>query len=99
MTPRSIETIQISEENYVSDYLRIEINDTGAGISEENQKRLFSQYVQFDAGKLQKGSGSGLGLWISKGIVALHGGELVIRTNNYLKYKNKHIIEYTNKHL
>lgn len=40
---------------------------TGAGISKENQRKLFGQYVQFDAGALQKGGGSGLGLWISKG--------------------------------
>ena len=56
------------------DYLRIEVTDSGAGISEENQKRLFGQYVQFNAGKLQEGNGSGLGLWISKGITELHGG-------------------------
>lgn len=56
-------------------YVRIEIKDTGEGISEENQAKLFGQYAQFHAGRLQQGRGSGLGLWISKGIVALHGGE------------------------
>ena len=56
------------------DYLRIEVKDTGAGISEENQRKLFGQYVQFNASKLQQGNGSGLGLWISKGITELHGG-------------------------
>ena len=56
------------------DYLRIEVTDSGVGISEENQKRLFGQYVQFNAGKLQQGNGSGLGLYISKGITDLHGG-------------------------
>ena len=54
--------------------VRIEITDNGAGISEENQKKLFGQYMQFHAGRLQGGKGSGLGLWISKGIVGLHGG-------------------------
>ena len=56
------------------DYLRIEVTDSGVGISEENQKILFGQYVQFNAGKLQQGNGSGLGLYISKGITDLHGG-------------------------
>ena len=56
-------------------YLRIEVTDSGPGISKENQKKLFGQYVQFHAGKLQQGNGSGLGLWISKGITELHGGK------------------------
>ena len=55
-------------------YVRVEVQDTGAGISIDNQQKLFGQYVQFDANKLQKGNGSGLGLWISKGITELHGG-------------------------
>lgn len=58
----------------VRDVLRVEVRDTGAGISTINQTKLFGQYVQFNANKLQKGSGSGLGLWISKGITELHGG-------------------------
>jgi signal transduction histidine kinase len=47
-------------------YLRIDVTDTGAGISPENITKLFGQYVQFRAAELQKGGGSGLGLWISK---------------------------------
>eukprot|EP01038_Epipyxis_sp_PR26KG_P006711 gene6711-9204_t len=54
--------------------LRIQVIDTGYGISKENQKRLFGQYVQFNASAMQKGGGSGLGLWISKSIVEMHGG-------------------------
>ena len=46
--------------------LRISVQDSGAGISAQNQKKLFGQYVQFNAAQLQKGKGSGLGLWISR---------------------------------
>ena len=59
-----------------TDYLRIEVKDSGVGISLENQNVLFGQYVQFNASKLQHGNGSGLGLYISKGITELHGGEI-----------------------
>lgn len=54
--------------------IRVSVTDSGAGISEENQKKLFGQYVQFKADELQQGKGSGLGLWISKKIIELHGG-------------------------
>jgi signal transduction histidine kinase/CheY-like chemotaxis protein len=56
--------------------VRMAVRDSGAGISAENQRKLFGQYVQFNAGKLQQGKGSGLGLWISKSIVEMHGGKI-----------------------
>jgi signal transduction histidine kinase len=46
--------------------VRISVKDNGCGISKINQGRMFGQYVQFNAGELQQGKGSGLGLWISK---------------------------------
>lgn len=46
--------------------MRISVTDTGPGISKQNLHKLFGQYVQFNPSKLQKGGGSGLGLWISK---------------------------------
>jgi signal transduction histidine kinase len=74
LTMRAVRRIANTDDS--ANCVRIQITDTGEGISLENQKKLFGQYVQFHAGKLQKGKGSGLGLWISKGIVVLHGGEL-----------------------
>ena len=52
--------------------LRIHVTDTGAGISKQHQAKLFSPYIQFNAGKLQKGQGSGLGLWISRSKLLMH---------------------------
>eukprot|EP01039_Chlorochromonas_danica_P011027 gene11027-12277_t len=61
-------------------WVRVEVSDTGPGIAPENVQKLFGQYVQFDANKLQKGGGSGLGLWLSKAIVEAHGGRVGARS-------------------
>ena len=50
----------------------ISVKDDGAGISSGNLSRLFQEGVQFNANELQKGGGSGFGLYIAKGIVDLH---------------------------
>ena len=52
----------------------IQVRDSGVGIAKENLHKVFNEIVQFDANKNQGGGGSGIGLWISKKIVDLHGG-------------------------
>ena len=49
--------------------LRCLILTTTAGLTVDNLKRLFGEGVQFNANKLQAGGGSGLGLWIAKGMI------------------------------
>lgn len=61
-----VEVILSKADHRHKDYARITVKDNGAGISLENQKKLFGQYVQFNAAALQQGKGSGLGLWITK---------------------------------
>jgi signal transduction histidine kinase/CheY-like chemotaxis protein len=56
--------------------LRLTVKDTGAGLSEEQLSELFGEGKQFNVNKLQSGQGSGLGLFITKGIVEQHGGKL-----------------------
>ena len=60
--------------------LRIVVTDTGAGISQENQLRLFKEIVQFNPEVLQAGGGSGLGLWITSSIVKMHGGSISVHS-------------------
>lgn len=60
----------------------LSVQDSGPGISEENQKKLFVQGQQFNANELQGGQGSGLGLFISKGIVELHNGHIWAVSND-----------------
>jgi signal transduction histidine kinase len=51
--------------------LRVEVIDSGVGVAEENQQKVFGEFAQFDRNKLQGGGGSGLGLWISKRIISM----------------------------
>lgn len=57
------------------------VQDSGPGISLENQKKLFNNVVQFHANAQQGGGGSGVGLWISKKIADLHGGTISVHSD------------------
>ena len=48
--------------------VEVTVQDSGAGLSAENLGRLFGEGVQFNANGLQGGGGSGLGLFITKGL-------------------------------
>lgn len=54
----------------------IRVRDYGAGIPEEEMHRIFEAFTRLN--KDADVSGSGLGLYITRGIVAAHGGELTV---------------------
>ena len=58
--------------------LTIVVKDSGTGMLEKDYSRLFKEIVQFNPEVLQAGGGSGLGLWITKGIVDLHHGDISV---------------------
>ncbi|HCT58405.1 MAG TPA: hypothetical protein DGD08_14470 [Gemmatimonas aurantiaca] len=59
------------------DMLRIAVRDTGPGVAPEDVPRLFERYWQ--APRLLR-AGSGLGLFIAKGIVEAHGGAIGVNS-------------------
>jgi signal transduction histidine kinase len=56
--------------------VRLEVSDTGHGIAPENLDAVFERYYRVNRGEEGDASNAGLGLAISKRIVALHGGNL-----------------------
>jgi CheY-like chemotaxis protein/anti-sigma regulatory factor (Ser/Thr protein kinase) len=55
-------------------FFRVEVEDTGIGISAEDQRRLFAEFQQLDEGAAKKYQGTGLGLALTKRIVEAQGG-------------------------
>lgn len=59
---------------------RFEVQDTGIGISEEAQDRIFDHFVQADQSTTRRYGGSGLGTTIAKQLAELMGGSVGVRS-------------------
>ncbi|HNT77224.1 MAG TPA: PAS domain S-box protein [Anaerolineae bacterium] len=56
----------------------LEVEDTGMGISKEDQAKIFERFRQVDGSSTRRAEGTGLGLAISRSLVQMHGWELTL---------------------
>lgn len=72
----SVQVCEVPDTNR----LRIEITDTGVGISGEEKDKVFQSFRQLDSSSSRRYEGTGLGLAISKKLVELMGGEIGVES-------------------
>ncbi len=71
-------TLRIADARHLAngaEGVRIMVSDTGVGIKPEHLKRLFQPFFS-----TKQNEGTGLGLWVSYGIVTQHGGSIRVRS-------------------
>jgi PAS domain S-box-containing protein len=78
----TVSIIVSTDKHEGDDYtLRIAVQDSGIGISEDNAKLLFTNFTQLDTTPTKAFGGTGLGLAISKQLAELLGGEIGMLSN------------------
>ncbi|WP_026532727.1 sensor histidine kinase [Arthrobacter sp. H41] len=58
--------------------VQVSVTDQGAGITPEEQERIFERFYRIDAARSRQTGGTGLGLSIVKHVVSNHGGEVTV---------------------
>jgi signal transduction histidine kinase len=59
----------------------ISVADTGPGIAEGDQQKIFEEFQQADSSSTRKKGGTGLGLSIAKHIIEMHGGRIWVQSS------------------
>jgi len=81
-TDKGFVTIRVTLENETDHTvaLQFEISDTGIGIPQDRQDKLFKSFSQVDASTTRKYGGTGLGLAISKQLTEMMGGQISVKS-------------------
>ncbi|WP_424929286.1 ATP-binding protein [Amaricoccus tamworthensis] len=92
-SPRG-ETVTVGVQR-MGEKWRVWVQDKGPGVSEEFQSKIFQKFTQADNSTTRKVGGSGLGLCISKAIIAAHDGTISFETseNGSTFYFELHALE------
>jgi signal transduction histidine kinase len=67
--------VDVSVE-FSNQQLAIQVKDTGIGISEEEQDKVFDRFYRAKDTRVSKITGTGLGLTLAREVVRLHGGDI-----------------------
>ncbi|MCX7647612.1 MAG: ATP-binding protein [Elusimicrobiales bacterium] len=71
-------TVSVEYDNSKPDYVGIYVKDTGCGIKQEDQEKIFEKFVQVVGG--EKVGGTGLGLAITKAMVVMQSGIISVES-------------------
>ncbi|MGV7223293.1 MAG: ATP-binding protein [Nitrospinales bacterium] len=67
--------VDVSNESFL-----VSVSDTGPGLSETDQEKIFEEFQQADGSSTREKGGTGLGLSISKKIIEMHGGSVGVES-------------------
>ncbi len=81
-------TITVALEKVKGRY-EIRVKDTGMGISAEDQRRLFAPYFRVASPDVDRTTGTGLGMWITKRMIEEMGGSIDVES---IKGVGTHIV-------
>jgi signal transduction histidine kinase len=84
--------------NETNEYIDIIIKDTGVGLTQEEKGKLFQKFGKIERSGMELDvdiEGAGLGLYISKEIVELHGGQIIVESEG--RHKGSSFIIRLNK--
>jgi two-component system sensor histidine kinase BarA len=77
---RVVVRVCLVEQNANAAEIEIAVEDTGIGISEEDQQHLFQAFNQVESSDTRRFTGTGLGLVISKNLATLMGGDIAMQS-------------------
>ena len=67
-------------ETDAGDLIQVSVADRGIGIPENLRQKIFEQFFQIETGTSRKYRGAGLGLYICKSFVEMHGGKIWVES-------------------
>lgn len=64
----------------LGDHIQVQVADTGVGIPQQEQQRIFDRFYRADKSRSRDTGGAGLGLSIAQRIAQLHQGQIIVRS-------------------